>query len=178
MLLMPKKLFKRWSPDPEKLRSNPAFKFLGVVLHDPYLFHLNRHSISAAFFVGLFVAFLPIPGQIPLAAALALLFRCNLPISVTLIWISNPITFPIIFYGTYKIGARILDIPESGFSFAISWEWLKLVFPTIWAPLLLGSLLASLFFSCTGYLAVQWSWRWHIARKWRARQEERKKHHS
>lgn len=172
---MPRKLFQRWMPDPHKIRNNPALKFLGVLLHDPYLFHLNRHSISVAFFIGLFVAFLPIPGQIPLVALLALLFRCNLPISIALIWISNPLTFPIIFYACYKIGANILQVPDNSFSFELSWAWLSTGFPQIWAPLLMGSLLASLFFSCTGYLAIQWIWRWNVTRKWQTRREKR--HH-
>lgn len=172
---MPKKLFQRWMPDPQKIKANPALKFLGVLVHDPYLFHLNRHSVSVAFFVGLFVAFLPIPGQIPLAAMMALFFRCNLPISVALVWISNPLTFPFIFFAAYKVGANILQLPANNFSFELSWDWLMRGFPRIWAPLMLGSLLASLFFSCLGYLGIQWLWRWNVARKWSTRRERRAK---
>ena len=170
---MPRKIFKRWSPDPHKIRSTPALKFLGVLLHDPNLFHLNRHSVSVAFFVGLFIAFLPIPGQIPLAAIGAFLFRCNLPIAVALVWISNPLTFPFIFYGTYKLGAWMLQKPYSKFSFELSWTWLKNDFLLIWEPMLLGCLMAGLFFGCVGYLAIQWIWRWHVVTRWRERRQHK-----
>lgn len=166
---MPRKLFKRYLPDPQLVRSNPALRFLGTLLHDPNLFHLNRHSVSVAFFVGLFVAFLPIPMQIPLAALGALLLRCNLPISVALVWISNPLTFPFIFFVCYKFGARILQLPERQFHFELSFQWLQSEFLIIWQPLLLGCVLASLFFSCAGYIAIQWTWRWHVVKRWEKR---------
>ena len=171
---MPRKLFKRWTPDPHKIRKIPALKFLGTLLHDPNLFHLNRHSVSVAFFVGLFIAFLPIPGQVPLAAFFALVFRCNLPIAVALVWISNPLTFPIIFFAAYKFGGRILQLPERDFSFELSWEWVQGEFLVIWQPLILGCFLASMFFSCLGYLVMQWTWRWHVVKKWERRRYLRK----
>lgn len=170
---MPRKLFKRWTPDPKHIHGNPALSFLGNLLHDPNLFHLNRHSVSVAFFVGLFLAFLPIPGQIPLAALMALRLRCNLPIAIVLVCVSNPLTFPIVFYAEYKIGSNILMLPHTEFDFDLSWAWFKSTFPLIWAPLLLGSIICSIFFSCLGYLAVQWFWRWHVAERWKLRKKQR-----
>jgi len=170
---MPRKLFKRWTPDPQKVRQNPALKLFGVMLEDPNLFHLNRHSVSVAFFVGLFIAFLPIPMQIPLAAIGAVLFRCNLPISVALVWVSNPLTFPIIFFACYTFGARILQMPERQVSFEFSFQWFHSEFLNIWQPLVLGCLLAGLFFGCAGYVAMQWTWRWHVVKKWEKRKLKR-----
>lgn len=170
---MPRKLFKRWIPDPGQIRNKPGLRFLGVLLHDPHLFHLNRHSVSVAFFVGLFTAFLPVPGQIPIAAAGALLFRCNLPIAIALVWITNPVTFPIFFLGSYLLGARILNAPVKDMDFSLTWGWFETQLPLIWQPLLLGCLLASLFFSAGGYLAIQWTWRWHVVKRWRKRQQTR-----
>lgn len=166
---MPKKLFKRFSPDPAKIRANPALRFLGVLLHDPYLFHLNRHSVSVAVFVGLFTAFLPIPGQVPLAALGALVFRCNLPISIALVWVTNPLTYPFVLYAAYKLGAAILQVHEQQFAIEMSWQWLQSEFLNIWQPLLLGSIIASILFGCLGYLTVQWSWRWHVIQRWNER---------
>lgn len=168
---MPRKLFKRWMPEPGQIRNNRALSFLGNLLHDPNLFHLNRHSVSVAFFTGLFLAFLPIPGQVALGAIAALKFRCNLPITILLIWISNPLTFPIIFYAEYKIGASILMMENPRFSFELSWHWFMNDFPDIWGPLLIGAVITSFFFSCTGYLMVQWFWRWHVRRRWHRRKK-------
>ena len=172
---MPRKLFKRWLPDPKKIRETPGLRFLGTLLHDPNLFHLNRHSVSVAFFVGLFVCFLPTPGQMALAALGALLFRCNLPIAVALIWISNPLTFPVIFYAAYKVGARVLGRPHGHFTFELSWDWLTSGFVAIWEPLLLGCLMFGVFFGAAGYLLIQWFWRWHVADRWKQRRERRQK---
>ncbi|WP_370978742.1 DUF2062 domain-containing protein [Agaribacterium sp. ZY112] len=171
---MPRKLLKRWTPDPKDIHGNPALKFLGTMLHDPNLFHLNRHSVSVACFVGLFIAFMPIPGQIPLAALAALRLRCNLPLAVILVWISNPLTMPIIFYLEYKLGSGILMQTGAEFSFDFSWQWFKTVFPSIWQPLLLGSFICSVFFGCVGYLSIQWFWRWHVVDRWKQRQARKK----
>ena len=166
---MPRKLFKRLTPDPQRIRKEKSLRFLGALLHDPNLFHLNRHSVSVAFFVGLFVAFLPIPGQMMVAALGALLFRCNLPIAVSLVWITNPFTFLIFFIGAYKLGASIMNIPHRDFTVELSWTWLQTEFLIIWQPLLLGCFIASLFFGCLGYVVIQWMWRWNIVRKWQKR---------
>lgn len=173
---MPRKLLKRWSPDPSKLRKLASLKLLGKLLDDPNLFHLNRHSVSVAFFAGVFLSFVPIiPGQTFMAACAAFLLRCNLPITVMLIWITNPVTIPFIFYGTYKLGAWMIGDAHTPVPFEISWEWLQTVFPTIWQPLLLGSLTTG--FVCGGlsYLLIQGLWRWHVSERWKARRHARKK---
>lgn len=170
---MPRKLIKRWLPDPAKVKNEPGLKFLGTLLHDPNLFHLNRHSVSVAFFVGLFTAFLPTLGQIPIAAMGALALRCNLPISIGLVWISNPLTFPVIFYASYKLGARLMQIPPHPFHFEMSWHWFATEFVVIWKPLLLGSVIASVFFGCLGYIVIQWAWRWHVIQRWQQRKERK-----
>lgn len=170
---MPRKLIKRWSPDPQKIRETRGLRFLGKLLDDPNLFHLNRQSVSLAFMVGLFVCFIPVPGQMPIAAAIALLVRCNLPISVGLVWLTNPLTMPVVFYAAYKFGAWLLDRPPTGFHFELSWEWLQTGFLTIWKPLLLGSLIFGVVSGITAYFLVQAFWRWHVADRWKQRRERR-----
>ena len=41
---------------------------------------------------------LPIPGQMFIAVALAIIFTANLPISFALIFVTNPLTMPAVFY--------------------------------------------------------------------------------
>jgi len=91
---MPKKLLKRFFPSQEFIQKHPSLSFLGPVLQDPNLFHLNRYSVSMAFLVGMFLAFFPAPGQMVLAGFVAFWLRCNLPIAIALVWITNPITIP------------------------------------------------------------------------------------
>lgn len=166
---MARKLIRRFLPNADAIKNNPALHFLGDMLHDPNLFHLNRHSVSVAFLVGIFVAFIPLPGQMALAACLALWFRCNLPISVALVWISNPLTMPAMFFATYQLGRVILDVPPVGVSLELSWHWLVHEFSLIWKPLLVGSLLSGLVFGLLGYVTMQLFWRWTVVKSWQRR---------
>lgn len=170
---MARKFIKRWLPDPAIFKERPGLRFLGTLLHDPNLFHLNRHSVSVAVFVGVFSAFLPLLGQTPIAAMLALLFRCNLPISVLLVWISNPITFTPIFFTTYEIGRWVLQTPPIGFSIEFTWEWFNDEFLRIWKPLLAGSVITGLLLGSLGYLAMQGFWYWSVMRNWERRKTQR-----
>ena len=61
------------------MRRIQSLRLLGDWIYATNLWHINRYSASMAFFVGLFVAFMPIPGQMILAALMAVLLRCNLP---------------------------------------------------------------------------------------------------
>ena len=166
---MPRRFLKRCLPDRTVLLNRPGFRAARFLAKDPHLFHLNRHSVSVAFFIGLFIAFLPMPGQIPLAIFAAVTLHCNLPITLLLVCISNPFTYPIIFFFAYKFGAYILLLPPRDFHVELSLAWLQGEFLAIWQPLLLGSLIFSLFFGSLGYVAVQWLWRHHVVSKWRSR---------
>lgn len=146
---------------------------MGKLLDDPNLFHLNRYSVSVAFFAGIFLSFVPIPGQIIMASLAALTLRCNLPITVALIWISNPITIPFIFYGTYKLGIWMLGREHSEFHFELSWQWLTTTFPDMWEPLVLGCLTTGLVCGALGYFIVHWFWRWHVIDRWKERKRKR-----
>ena len=171
---MPKKFIKRYMPDHETIRNNKQLnKVFGTLLHDPNLLHLNRRSVSMAFFVGLFMAFVPLPTQMIMAAAIAIIVRCNLPISVGLVWITNPFTMPPIFYFAYKVGTWILGTPEHAFSIELSWDWIATELAAIWEPFLLGCTVSGLVFGTLGYLTVRLLWRLHIIRTIKERKMKR-----
>lgn len=170
---MPKKFFKRYLPDHEKIRQNDTLnRFFGTMLHDPNLLHINRRSVSGAFFVGLSMAFVPVPFQMILAAGLAIYFRVNLPISVGLVWITNPFTMPAIYYFCYELGQSILggEIQNISFESNLDWtEWLINVLGDIWEPFLLGSFVAGIVSATSGMLIVRILWRFHAVRRWQQR---------
>ena len=176
---MPRKFIKRWSPDPHSLKSSSRLRFLGKLLHDPNLFHLTRHSVSTACFVGLFVCFFPLPvGHLPIVAALSLWLRCNLPIAFVLVMISNPLTFPFIYYAAYLVGSWILNIPIIDFHFEPTWEWFEESFKDVWAPIVVGNFTLGLLSGGLSYLAVQWIWRWQVSARWRSRKQRIQKNGS
>lgn len=170
---MPKKTLKSITPSPERMRQIRSLRVLGDWIYATNLWHINRYSSAMAFFVGLFVAFMPIPGQMISAAALAVLLRCNLPLSVGLVWITNPVTMPAIFYMAYRLGAMIIEVPVHEVEFELSFYWLSHHLQAIWQPFLLGCLLCGLFFGSVGYFVISILWRMRVARMWRERKKRR-----
>jgi uncharacterized protein (DUF2062 family) len=133
------------------------------------LWHLNRHSASGAFGIGLFFAFWPVPFQMWLSALAAIPLRVNLPLSVATVWITNPLTMPPIFYGAYKVGSITLGTSMQDFTFELSWTWLVNSIGTIGPAFLLGCLICSVFFGVLGYLIMNAVWRLSVSRAWQKR---------
>ncbi len=170
---MPKKIIKKFMPDPEKLKQQKSLQFLGDRLHEPNLWHLNRRSVSLAFAVGLFAAWIPTPGQMAIAAMAAFYIRANLPISVALVWVTNPITMPPMFYFAYVVGLRVLgkasNISDSNFSV----ETLMDNIAVIGAPFLLGCLVLGIFSSVIGYFGIRLFWKYYVSKQWRLRKKRK-----
>lgn len=160
-------------PDEGKIKKHPHLRRMERFLHDPNLWHLNRKSVSLAFLVGIFCAFLPLPLQMLIAALLAILVRSNLPISIGLVWISNPITIPPMFYMNYLVGTWILGSEGKYVGTEFSVAWLADSFAHIWQPLLVGSLVCGVFFSILGFLLVRYLWLLHVVQQWKQRQQRR-----
>lgn len=170
---MARNFLKRFIPTPETIKQNPALRLFEKFLHDPNLFHLNRHSVSVAFFWGILIAILPIPGQMPVAALAALIFRCNLPIAVALAWITNPFTTPFFLVLTYHVGAFILQSEPFAMDPKFTFEWVTNSLGIIWKPLLLGSLITGIAAGALGYCAMRIYWRWSVTRAWVKRKQLR-----
>ncbi|EIJ36164.1 DUF2062 domain-containing protein [Thiothrix nivea] len=170
---MPRKFFRKWAPDPGKLKQHKHLQFLGDTLDMPCLWHLNRRSVSAAFAIGLFCMWLPIPFQSLLAALLAVVFRANLPLSVVLVFITNPITMPPMLYFAYELGAAIVGKPPNDFNFHASLDWLMNGLVLIWKPFLLGIFLMAIISSIAGYYGIHLLWRMHVLQHWKNRRERR-----
>ncbi|PVZ68890.1 DUF2062 domain-containing protein [Pelagibaculum spongiae] len=151
---MPKKRFKKILPDASSIRGNKYLQFLNKHLDNDNIWHLNRRSLAGGCALGLFVAFVPVPFQMVMAAMLALVFGVNLPMSVLMVWVSNPITMPPMFYGAYKVGAWTLGKSEIPFQFELSFEWLSHGLQHIWQPFLLGCLMLGII-----NLAIRVTWR-------------------
>ncbi|MCW9025562.1 MAG: DUF2062 domain-containing protein [Gammaproteobacteria bacterium] len=162
---MPKKLIKRYLPDHHKICNHPHLnRIFGTLLHDPNLLHLNRRSVSYAIGIGLFLAFIPIPFQMVPAAACAIIFRFNLPIAVAMVWISNPVTIPPIFYFCYTVGTWMLQTPTLDIEFQASPEWLATELAAIWEPFLLGCFTVSTVSGLLGFITIRLLWRLHIVK--------------
>lgn len=171
---MPKKFMKRYLPSPEKVQAMKSLGFLGDIRNEPNLWHINRHSVARAFLIGVFFGFIPMPFQMVAAALFAIWFNANLPLSVVLVWISNPLTMPPLFYFNYKVGAWVLNRPVLSFDFQLTWAWISERMLDIGIPLYLGSLIMATISACVAYLVIQFMWRRKIRSDWQVRRHIRK----
>ena len=176
---MPKKriqqLIDKLIPDPDFIKQHKSLQFLGDKLHQPNLWHLNRRSIAMAFAVGLFCAWIPTPTQMIIAAAGAIYFSANLPLSVGLVWITNPITMPPLFYAAYRVGLLAMGQPSNADDVEFSLSTMLSGLGDIWQPFLLGCLIMGIASSAVGYFGMKYYWEHHIAKKWKERKEKRLK---
>jgi len=169
-----KNRFKRFMPDRRHITEHKALRIFGKLIHNPNLWHLNRYSVARAFSVGLLCAWIPVPFQMVLAAGGAILFHANLPLSVTLVWLTNPATMPPLFYFAYKLGAWILSVPPRPFNFQLSLQWLLSAIDDLWQPFLLGCLICGILSAIIANVAIRLIWRYFTVKNWYNR--HKKKH--
>lgn len=155
---MLKRILRKITPHPEKIKSHKHLKFIQHLLHEPNIWYFNRRNVPKAFMIGIFCAFLPIPFQMLLAAIFALLWSANISLAVILVWITNPLTMGPIFYVCFKLGTHILNTPE----FNVNSEWtLKLIYDQlfiIWKPLWLGCLIIGILMSTLSFYSSKLLW--------------------
>lgn len=171
---MPRKFLKRIMPDHKTMRDHPHLQKFGQRLAEPRLWHLNRRSVAGGLALGLFMGFMPVLGQMFFAAALAIVFRVNLPIAAMGVWITNPLTIAPVYYFAYKVGAWVLNIPVGQYAFEVSWEWFKGEFLMIWQPLILGCLICGVVSALLAIIFTRLSWRLIVIRSWLQRQRKKK----
>ena len=156
---MPKKFLQRYLPHPGKIHEIKSLEFLGDKLHRPNLWHLNRRSVSLAFACGLWAMYTPpLPWQMVIAAVLAIYFNANLPIAVSLVWITNPVTWVPLYYLAYKVGA--IAMGQGSFDFTQFSELFSIdKIMALGTPLLLGCFILMNVGAVLGYFGVQLVWR-------------------
>ena len=164
--------FSKYLPTKERLKEIKPLRFLGEMIFDPNLWHFNLHSISYAALFGLFCCFLPIPFQMIPCALLCIWVRCNIPLALAFVWISNPITMPPMMYFAYRVGTQFLDQNNQVESIDLSLEWLMAQMAIVWQPLLLGSLACGITAGLVGFASVHLYWRWDLTKYWKKRRQK------
>ena len=152
-------------PSHTRVKEHKYLRIFGDVLHEPNLWHVNRRSMAGAVAVGLFFAWVPMPTQMLMAAAAAIMFRTNMALSVALVWISNPFTIPPMFYFAYLVGTWVIGEPPQDFAFQLSFEWLADELASSWMPFLTGCLILATSSSMIGYFAVSQFWVYTVRKK-------------
>lgn len=130
-------------------------------LRHPSLWRLNRHSVARAMAIGLFWALIPMPWQMVPAAFSAARWRGNLPIAMAVCWLSNPLTWAPLWYGTYRFGLLLLG-HQSQSPPSADWAQALADIGSIWWPLYFGSTVAGVVLAVLGYFAVHAFWRVNV----------------
>lgn len=75
-----------------RLRRHPWLLKILAPIFNRELWHPCRETVASGLGIGLFVAMLPIPGQMVLAAIGAMRMRANVTIAIAACWVTNPAT--------------------------------------------------------------------------------------
>jgi len=165
---MPRNFLKKFFSDLD-LKEEKSFSIFGDLIHDQNLWNMRRRSVAGACAIGLFCAFIPIPFQMLLAGGLAIILRCNLPISVALVWVTNPITMTPLFFLAYKVGTFLTDTHLGPFEFELSLNWLFTELRERWKPFLVGCLFTGTVAGLFGFIVARILWRIRVVSFWNKR---------
>jgi uncharacterized protein (DUF2062 family) len=167
---MAKNVIKKLFPKLDSIKEQKILKIFGPAVLQPNLWHINKKSVARGIAIGTFCAFLPIPGQMMVAVFLAIIFAANLPLSLILTWISNPVTFTPILYLEYTFGKYFI---ETDSNHVIKNEGLNLISDIMHMglPLLLGSLIFAVIGSMCSYILIRLYWRYYVKKIWDKRKK-------
>ncbi|MBC8443771.1 MAG: DUF2062 domain-containing protein [Deltaproteobacteria bacterium] len=74
----------------------------------------DPHTVALGLAIGVFIGITPtIPFHTVLAVALAFLCKGSKAAAAIGVWFANPITIPVFYYASYKVGAWLLGISVS-----------------------------------------------------------------
>lgn len=117
----------------------------------------NRKMVSRAVLIGLFIAFIPMPMQMLAVIAVIPFARFNVPIALSMCWLSNPFTMPAMYYVEYLTGSFILGMETTPVEMTL--EWFSDNIGNIFIPLYVGTAFYSIFGSALAYYLVNHLWR-------------------
>lgn len=100
--------FSRWVPKRKHIIESRWLAPISEHLHDRRLWRFERYASAKGAAIGVFFGFLIPFGQMIFAAVAAVVFRANLAIAVTSTLVTNPLTFPPIYWLAYKLGLFVL----------------------------------------------------------------------
>lgn len=120
-------------------------------------FNINRKMITRGVGIGLFWAFIPMPMQMLAVMALTPFFRFNVPIAIAMVWLSNPLTMPPMYYMEYLTGNFLLG-REGIADIELTLAWFTANMSDIFVPLYVGTAFYSIIVSFLVYLLLNWLW--------------------
>jgi uncharacterized protein len=170
---------QRWlksiTPDRHTLEKLWCLRPFKSAVLDRGCWTFHRHSVTRAFALGLFVAFIPptpLPVHLVACVILGMLFRLNLPVLIATVFLSNPFTWLPQVAASIWVGAKLMGMDLTPFLRVLHHHhlWMKMgQLCQLWAPLLLGALVLGSIAAGAGYVLAQFAWRarviYHLRRR-------------
>jgi uncharacterized protein (DUF2062 family) len=156
---------KRITPDRHSLEKLWCLKPFKALVFDRGCWTFNRHSVTRAFALGLFIAFIPptpLPVHLVTCVILGMLLRLNLPVLIATVFVSNPFTWLPQVAGSIWVGAKLTGMDLTPVLHQLGHRNLWLEINQLWMPLLLGALVLGLLAAGVGYVLAQGVWRAHV----------------
>jgi uncharacterized protein (DUF2062 family) len=159
--------------NPRKLRKHRILRPIRPWLRHRALWTLERDGVARGVAIGLFFGILIPIAQILFAALLAIALRANLAVAAAATLVTNPLTFPFVYYAAYRIGSMLLtgrapspeevalleqaadQLPSATGWFSSLMSWTS----SVGLSLALGLMVLALLSSAAGYVLVQLGWR-------------------
>jgi len=142
---------------------------------------INRRSVTRGVRgvgIGLFWGFIPMPMQMAAVLATTPFIRFNVPIAISMVWLSNPITMPPMYYMEYLTGNFLLG-REGLQNVELTLDWFSEHLDDIFVPLYVGTAFYSIVVSGLIYLGLNWLWIHSVKKekheKEKARRERKKR---
>ncbi len=160
---MPRRFFRKFAFKRRELSERWFMTPFRHLLHDHRYWGIRRRTVVPAFSLGVFVAFLPIPGHFLIATLGGLVLHCNLPVAALTTFIVNPLTIGPIYYFAYRVGVKLLSIEPGPFNIELSIEWMTNTLASVWQPLFLGSIFVGAIAALISYVLLDVMWRFSLA---------------
>ncbi len=169
---MIRKVFKKKSSG-----SNKIDAFLEKYHLPKAYLSVNRRMVTRGVAIGIFWGFIPMPMQMLAVMATTPFIRFNVPIAISMVWLSNPFTMPPMYYmeyltGNFLLGREDLDDIE------LTMQWFTENFDDILVPLYTGTAFYSIVVSSVVYVLLNRLWVWSVKNEQEQTKKIRKKRDS
>ena len=134
---------------------------------------VNRRMITRGVLIGLFWGFIPMPMQMLAVMATTPFIRFNVPIAISMVWLSNPVTMPPMYYMEYLTGNFILG-REGISNIELTLDWFTSHMGDIFVPLYVGTAFYSIVVSTLIYFVLNWLWIKSVKSEKHQREKERR----
>ena len=134
-------------------------------------FAINRDSITKGLLVGFFWGFIPMPMQMAGVMLTTPFLKFNVPLALATVWLSNPFTYPFMFYMEYKTGLLLMG-KEGLQNIELTMDWFSKHWSDIAIPMYVGAAFWATVGSYVIYLLVNRFWIYRTKKEWRERRDK------